>query len=107
MGASGASGDPGGDVQDPVAERMDLAAGQYRGVVEGDQLGPGDQVDRGEHDLQPGSVQRGGVAGQVPQPGGLGLPDPVLDPGVLAVAQLQPGGLPGGPPRAACWSERR
>jgi len=35
------------------------------------------------------------VAGEVPHPGGLGLPDPVLDPGVLAVSQVQSGQLAG------------
>ena len=40
-GLAGASGDPGGDVQDPVAERGDLAAGQVSAVGEADELGPG------------------------------------------------------------------
>ena len=35
------------------------------------------------------------VAGQVAQPGGLGLADPVLHPGVLAVAQFEPAELAG------------
>ena len=38
------------------------------------------------------------VTGQVAQSGGLGLPDAVLDPGVLAVTQFQPGELPGTTP---------
>ena len=37
------------------------------------------------------------AAGEVPQPAGFGLTDPVLDPGVLTVPQLQPGGLAGEP----------
>jgi hypothetical protein len=48
--------DVGGDVQDAVAERGDLAAGQFRDVGEGDDLGPGDQVGGGQDDLEPGGV---------------------------------------------------
>ena len=82
---AGAAGDAGGDVQDPVAEGVDLAAGQGGGVGEADLLGPADQVDRGEDDFEPGVVLAPGTAGQVAQPGGLGFSDAVLDAGVLAV----------------------
>ena len=64
-----------------------------------------DQVDRAEHDLKPGVVLVEGPAGQVAQPGRLGLPDPVLDPGVLAVPQFQPGGLPGHHPGASAGQQ--
>ena len=49
-------GDPGRDVQDSVAERVDLAAGQRRVVVESDELGPGNQVGGDQHGLEPGGV---------------------------------------------------
>ena len=82
-------------MQDPVAERGDLAAGQVGFVGEADEFAPGDQVGRGQHDLQPGGVGVEGVAGQVAQAGGLGFADAVLDPGVLPVPQLQSGELAG------------
>ncbi len=91
---SGAAGDSGGDVQDSVAEGVDLAAGQLWGVGEGDELGPGDQVGGGQDDFEPGGVGLENVAGQVGQAGGFGLADAVLDAGVLAVAQFQSGQLP-------------
>ena len=91
---AGAAGDAGGDVQDPVAEGFDLAAGQVGVLGEADQFGPGHQIGCGQDDFQPGGVRvERGRAGW--QPGGLGLADPVLDAGVLAVAQFQPGELAG------------
>ena len=75
--------------------QVDLAAGQLRGVGECDQLGPGNQVGGGQDDLEPGGVGLEIIAGQVGQAGGLGLADTVLDAGVLAVAKLQAGQLPG------------
>ncbi len=90
-----AAGDPGCDVQDPVAERGDLTPGQLGGVGEADEFGPAGQVDRGEYDLEPGDVLVPCPARQVPQTGGFSLPDPVLDPGVLAVAKFQPSSLAG------------
>ena len=65
----GAAGDAGRDVQDPVTEGVDLAAGQLGGVGEPDQLGPGDQVSGSQHDLQPGGVGLKIMAGQVSLPG--------------------------------------
>ena len=62
---------------------------------EADQFGPGHQIGCRHDDFQPGCVRVGAVTGQVGQPGGLGLADPVLDAGVLAVAQFQPGELAG------------
>ena len=80
-------------MQHPVAERGDLTAGEFDHVGERDLLGPADEVDGGEDDLEPGSVLVEGPTWQVPQPGGLGLADAVLDPGMLAVPQLESGGL--------------
>jgi hypothetical protein len=75
---AGAAGDAGGDVQDPVAERVDLAGGQVGVLGEADQLCPGDQICCGEDDFEPGGVRLGAVTGQVAQPGGLEVADPVL-----------------------------
>ena len=99
---SGAAGDAGGDVQDPVAEGVDLARGQIRLLGEADQFGPGHQICCGQDDFQPCGVGVGPVAGQVAQPGGLGLADPVLHPGVLAVAQFEPAELAGDHTGAGC-----
>ena len=66
---SGAAGDAGRHMQHPVAEGVDLAAGQLGGVGEPDQLGPGDQVSGSQHDLQPGGVGLKIMAGQVSLPG--------------------------------------
>ena len=41
---SGAAGDARGNVQDPVAERFDLAARQVGVIGESDDFGPGDQI---------------------------------------------------------------
>src|SRR5204863_9156231 len=94
-GGAGGAGELGGGVQHPVAERGDLAAGQRGQVREADQLGPADQVGGGQHGLQPGIILLPAAAGQVAQAGLLAFADAVLDPGVLAVPQLQPGCLPG------------
>ena len=53
---------------------------------------------RGHHDLQPRTVGCIVVAGEIPHPGRLGLPDPVFHPGVLAVPQVQTGELAGHDP---------
>lgn len=79
------TGDAGRDVQHPVADGGDLAAGQIGVVGEADQLRSGDQVGGGQDGLAPGGVRVEAVARQIPQPGHLGLPDPVLDPCVLPV----------------------
>ncbi len=92
-------------MQDPVAERGDLVAGQRRHVREADQLGP-DQVSGGEHGLQPGAIFLLAPAGQVPQARCLRPPDAVLDPGMLALSQFQPGDLAGDPAAAGVGDER-
>jgi len=99
---AGGAGELGCGMQDPVAERGDLAAGQRRDVCEADQLGPADQVGGGQHGFQSGAVFLLAPAGQVPQAGCLRLADAVLDPGMLAVAQLQPGCLARGSRRGRC-----
>ena len=104
--SAGAVGEAGGDVQDAVAERGDLAAGECGDVGEADLFGPADQVDRGQYDLEPGLVLVEGSAGEVAQPGCLGFSDPVLDAGVLAVPQLQAGGLPGHHTRLGVGQDR-
>lgn len=82
---AGAAGDPGGGVQDPVAESGDLAAGGVGVVAEPDQLCPRDEIGCCHDDLKPCCVRGEVVAGETAEAGCFGLPDPVLDPGVLAV----------------------
>ena len=82
----------GGHAEDAVAERGRLAAGQLAG--EAQRLGPGDQVGGGQGQFQPGLVLLVSAAGQVPQPGCLLGPDPVLDPGVGPVPDFQVRELP-------------
>ena len=98
LGPSGAAAEPGRDVQHPVPERRDLAFGQVWFVGEADEFGPGNEVHRCHHDLEPRIVGCVVVAREVPHPGRLGLPDPVLDPGVLPVPQIQPANWPGTTP---------
>ena len=52
-GLAGAAGDAGGDVQDPVAEGVDFAAGQVRLIGEAYQFGPSDQICCCHNDFQP------------------------------------------------------
>ena len=70
-------------MQEPVAQCFRLAGPQ--GLGEGEETQPGGQV-RGEgDDLQPGLVD-GELPGREPAEAGvLGVPDPVLHPGVGAV----------------------
>ncbi len=103
LGLAGAVGDAGGDVQDEVAEGGDLGVRQRGSVVEAEQLGPAHQVGRGEQGFQPGGVFVEAAAGQVAQPGRLGLADAVFDAGVAAVAQLEAGELTCGSALGRCW----
>ena len=75
---AGSAGDTGGGVQDPVAERGDLAAGQLGDVGESDEFGPGDQVCCCQDDFEPGGIGVKVMAGQVGQAGGFGFADAVL-----------------------------
>src|SRR4029450_12705150 len=88
------AGDPGGDVEQPVAQRLRLALGQIAGQYGG--LGPGDQVGRGQGELEPGGVDREHPGREPADAGVLCAADPVLDSGVGAVPGLQMGELPGG-----------
>lgn len=72
-----------------MAEGVDLATGQFRGLSKADEFGPGDQVRGDHHYLKPGLVFGIVSTGHFAHAGGFGLSDPVLDPGVLAVSQLQ------------------
>jgi hypothetical protein len=72
-----------------VPERVDFTGGQIGVLGEADQFRPRHQICCGPDDFQPSGVRVGAVTGQVTQPGGLGLTDPVLDPGVLAMTQFQ------------------
>jgi len=84
-----ATREPGGHVQDAVAERGDLAAGDGRVVGEADELRLCDEIGGSEHALEPGVVLGCLLAREVAEPGGLGLADPVLDAGVAALSKLE------------------
>lgn len=64
-GVAAAAGEAGSDVQDAVAERRYLAARQRRGVGEADELGPADQVGRGQERFEPAGVYGEPAARQV------------------------------------------
>jgi YD repeat-containing protein len=66
-----------------------------------DQFGPGDQICCRQDNFQPCGVRVEPVTGQVMQPGGLGLADPVLHPGVMAVPQFE--SSPGSWPPTTPW----
>ncbi len=51
-----AVGDPGGDVQEPVAQPFRFGGGEF--AVEEQQLGPGEQVTCGQREFEPGGVDR-------------------------------------------------
>jgi hypothetical protein len=87
--AAGMADDAGGDVQQPVAQRLGFGAGQRAGKEQ--RLGPAAKVLGGQDQLEPDGVAAPAVERQVGQAGGLGGADAVLDPGALPVAQLQPG----------------
>jgi hypothetical protein len=83
----------GGDMQQPVAQRLRLGLGQLTGQQ--GRLGPGDQVGGGERQLQLGLVDLELAGREAADPGLLNVSDLVLDSGVGAVPGLQPGQLPG------------
>ena len=78
--------EPGGDVQQPVADPLGLGFGEL--AVEHERLGPDDQVAREHHDLGPHFVERELLEREFGQAGVLVVTDPVLDVRVLAVAAL-------------------
>jgi hypothetical protein len=85
--ATGAAGDAGGGVQQPVAEFLRLCGGQL--AAQRKSLGPGEQVDGGEGQLQPCGIDGEVPGGEPAESGGLAAADAVLDAGVRAVADLQ------------------
>ncbi len=72
-----------GDVQEAVAQGLGFAAGQF--PVNEDCLGPGEQVDAGQGELEPDGVDREGAGREPAEAGVLAAPDPVFDAGVRAV----------------------
>jgi hypothetical protein len=72
-----------GDVEQPVAQRLGLGAGQR--AVQQQGLCPADEVLGGKDQLQPDGVAAQQVERQVLEAGALGGADAVLDPGALAV----------------------
>jgi hypothetical protein len=84
---AGVADDPGGHMQQPVAQRLGLGHGQV--AVQQQYLGPGGEILGGKDQLQPDAVAPPQVEGEVGQAGSLGGADAVLDPGALAVPQLQ------------------
>jgi hypothetical protein len=71
-----------------------LGSGEVGAVVQQDGLGPGDEVDRGEHAGQPGLVDREALGREAPQAGVLTASDAVFDAGVGAVPGIEKSGLP-------------
>src|SRR5690606_9407302 len=85
--ATAAAGKPCGDVQEPVAELSGLGGGEV--AVQQQELGPGEQVDRGQGQLQPGRVDLEVAGGEAAEAGVFPAADAVLDRGVATVADLQ------------------
>jgi hypothetical protein len=81
--AAGVTDDPGGDVQEPVAQRLGL--GDRQRTVQQQRLRPAGEVLGSKDQLQPDGVAAQQVERQVGKAGGLGGADAVLDPGALAV----------------------
>jgi len=77
------------NVEDPVAHGLRLGLGQC--AVEADHLAPGQECPGDEGGGHPGLVADEGVEGQVGQTTVLPVPDPVLDPGVSPVTELEGG----------------
>jgi hypothetical protein len=70
--------------------------------VEGEALGPGEEVDREHHDREPSGVDREGPGWEVAQAGVFRGADAVFDPGVGAVAGVEEGEL-SGPGVGGAW----
>ena len=80
---AGVADDPGGDMPQPVAQRLGLGHGQV--AVQQQRLGLDGEVLGGQDQLQPDGVAAPAVKGEVAQAGGFGGADAVFDPGALAV----------------------
>src|ERR1022692_3402242 len=86
--------DPPGGMEHLVAQRLRLGSGKV--AVEGEEPDPGQQVTRDGRGLAPGGVDRVVPGGHMPQSGALAAADPVLDPGLGAVAGFEELDLPAG-----------
>jgi len=84
---AGVAGEPAGDVQEPVAETLRLAAGELAG--EQQPLRPGEQVLGDQGELEPGRVGSERAEGQVAQAGVFAAADTVFDNRVVAVQLLE------------------
>src|SRR5215813_9310655 len=83
---AGVMREAGGDVPDPVAERVRVGFPQVRVVAEAEQAGPGREVGGDVRGDDPAAVDLPGLRRQPAQPHGLGGADAAgLDAGVLAV----------------------
>jgi hypothetical protein len=85
-GAAGVEGQAAGGVQQPVAQRLGLADGEF--AVEGERLCPGGEVLGDQRDLDPDGVVIEAAEGEVLKPGLLGGADAVLGVGAGAVQPL-------------------
>src|SRR3990172_7120462 len=83
-------GEAGGDVEQPVAEPLRLAAGEV-GAREQESLRPEEQVLADQHQLEPGRVRLEVAEGEVGKAGVLAAGDPVLAGGAGAVELLEAG----------------
>ena len=86
------AGEAAGDVEQPVAQPLRFAAGEF--ALEQQPLRPGEQILGDEDELEPGGVRLEGAEGEVAQAGVLAAADPVLDDRVLVR-----------PSRVQSWSE--
>ena len=77
-----AAGDPGCDVQQPVAQRLGCGPVQLDLVGEQHRLGEGEHVGGDQRELDPDRVDVVVPGGQVSDAGVLPGPDPVFDAGV-------------------------
>src|SRR5580700_10012995 len=96
----GVDGEAGGDVPDPVAERVRVGVPQLAVVAAAEEAGPGGQVGGDVRRDDPAAVDLPGLRREVPQAHGLGGADAArLDDGVLAVDHVDVLGwwLPGTP----------
>ena len=93
LGSALPAGEAGGDVQQPVAQRLGFGLGQLTAQQDG--LGPSDQVGGGEGQLQPGLVDLKLSRREAADPGLLDSCGLVLDAGVCPMPGVQPGQLPG------------
>lgn len=80
-------GQDGSNVQDAIAHGFRLGLGQC--AVEADHLAPGERCTRDQAAGHPGLVAHEALEGQVGQPAVLPGSDPVFDPGVSPVTQLE------------------